>query len=343
MNIDSREVLSSALIFLSAFVGSTLLTLYFRALFKRRGVVDTPNQRSSHLIPTPRGGGLAIVIVSVTGITILFIQGMIGSAVATALILGGCMVAVAGLKDDFSHVPAVIRLLVHSGAACIAVLFCGAITHVDLFSFHISLGYAAVILTILGLVWFVNLFNFMDGLDGFAASEALFVFFAVMMFAYAGKSAELVNSSLILAACVLGFLVFNWPRASIFMGDVGSSFLGFCIALFIVVGDNRGFISIWTSLILTSPFWIDATITLARRLLRRERVYEAHRSHAYQHLQRRFSSHLSVCLVLWMINLFWVLPISILSWRFSGMAPIYTLICVIPITVGTIIIGASRN
>jgi Fuc2NAc and GlcNAc transferase len=298
-----------------AFAAAALLAACGTALVRRhalaRGQLDVPNARSSHTAPTPRGGGLAIVVVVLAATIVAALFAELPVNQGAALVLGGGMVAVVGYYDDVRGLKILPRLAVHLIAAVIAVL---ALASVDSVFPRLHTGIAVAVL-VLTVLWSINLFNFMDGIDGLAASQATFVFMASAALIAACRGADVPALSLlaVTAGACAGFLCWNWPPARIFMGDVGSGFLGFWIAAIALALDRVQALSVWTTTILMAVFIADATVTLLRRMLRREPWHEPHRSHAYQALARRWHGHRKVTLALWAINLLLVLPLAALS------------------------------
>jgi len=307
---------------IAAFSAATVLTGVVRRLVLRRGLLDVPNERSSHETPTPRGGGVAIVAVVLGGAAWWMIEGRLAPSLALGLLLGGGLVALIGFLDDHGHVPARVRFLVHLGALGGALWVAGGMPPVPWGAGRADLGLVGDVVACIACAWFLNLFNFMDGIDGIAAAEAAFVSLAAAaLVAATGGPGELVALWTIVGTASLGFLGWNWPPARIFMGDVGSGFLGFVIALLLVASSGSSGLSVWTALILVAPFAADATVTLLRRVMRRERWYSAHRTHAYQWLSRRWGSHARVTLLFAAINLLLVLPAAWWSIQRTDLAP----------------------
>lgn len=273
---------------------SFLLTYAIRYLALKHKLLDVPNERSSHVIPTPTGGGLAIVITWYIGITLLFILRLIESSLYFAL-LTGIILMIISLIDDFVSLKPFIRLIFHFITVIIAFYFLGGLRAFIIPG--LSMQYFIILypIVILGMVWFVNLFNFMDGLDGFASTEA--VILALVMFIFSGN---IIN--LILIISIAGFLYWNWPRAKIFMGDVGSIQLGFILVILGIYFHNTFQFSILNWIMLSSPFWFDATYTLFRRWRNRERLSQAHKKHAYQRIAQAGFSHQKVNFYLIGIN-----------------------------------------
>jgi UDP-N-acetylmuramyl pentapeptide phosphotransferase/UDP-N-acetylglucosamine-1-phosphate transferase len=258
-------------------------------LLQRAAVLDRPNERSSHVAPTPRGGGIAM-----TGAILLAWTALIVSGAANwrllIIIIGALLLAVVSWLDDIrglSPAPRLIAQLAAVGLGIAAALPPGMVFHGGL---PPSLDtFAAVLLW----VWFVNLFNFMDGIDGMAGSEAAAIGIGLTLFASFGVGENPILGTLAasIAAAALGFLVWNWSPARIFMGDVGSIPLGYLLGfLLLSVAPKHWKIA----LILPLYFLADATITLLCRLARGERVWQAHREHFYQRATQRGLSHATV-------------------------------------------------
>lgn len=279
-----------------------------------RGMLDIPNARSSHTQPTPRGGGVAIAVVVLATAVLSVLLGYLPATGIAALVIGGGLVAVVGYYDDLKELSARARITVHLLAAVLLVgglIDFGAGTR----PFPVLPGAMAFFLFVVGTVWSINLFNFMDGIDGIAGSQAAFVALAsavLIAISHDAASHWMILPVATAGAC-LGFLAWNWPPAKIFMGDAGSGFLGFWLAGMALAFECMGALSIWTSTILGSVFIADATVTLLRRVARGERWYEAHRSHAYQSLARRWNSHRRVTGLLWGLNIVIVLPLAAIS------------------------------
>ena len=282
---------------------SYLLTWLIKNFSTKNRILDIPNERSSHLLPTPRGGGLAIIIAWYIGITSLFFFGEVSRNLYFAL-LSGILLAVISLLDDVFDIRPVIRLSVQTITVIIAFILLKGIHTVyigdnDLFPMIILYT-----ITIVGMVWFINLYNFLDGIDGYASFEAITI--GLALYFITGQSINLI-----LIAAVSGFLIWNWPKARIFMGDVGSTQLGFVIVVLGVYFHNEHKLSIICWLILLAPFWFDATLTLYRRWRNNEKLSQAHRKHIYQRLVQSGFSHLKVDIFLSLINLILIFMVFI--------------------------------
>jgi Fuc2NAc and GlcNAc transferase len=293
-------------------VAAAALTRYIRSQALAFGILDVPNQRSSHVTPTPRGGGIAIVIVASAWLIGIWSMKLIPGAIVTALLASGSLIAAIGWLDDRHSVPASWRLFVHLLAASILVWSLTPFAqHLDFMEgWQFPLG---IVLCIIAITWMLNLYNFMDGIDGLAGVEAVTV---------AGSAAVLIYSTYplsgfamacsVTASAALGFLWWNWPKARIFMGDGGSGWLGFYFGALALCSSILNILSLWAWLILLGVFIVDATLTLFRRMFSfsGEPFSQAHDSHAYQRLARHFGSHRTVTLSVLAINILWLLPLA---------------------------------
>lgn len=290
---------------------SLILTEVLRRYALARKIIDIPNARSSHSVPTPRGGGLAIVVVFLLSLLFLAWAQLVPGNTLFAVGGAGAMIAVIGFIDDHGHVAARWRLLGHFAAAAWALFWLSGLPVIVIFGATIDLGWAGYVLASLYLVWMLNLYNFMDGIDGIAGVETICVCMGACLLYWVSGFGHMVWLPLSLAGATAGFLFWNFPPARIFMGDAGSGFLGMVLG---VMSINSAWASsqlFWAMLILLGVFVVDATFTLMRRCLRGDKVYEAHRSHAYQFASRRFGKHLPVVLAVAAINALWLIPIAL--------------------------------
>jgi Fuc2NAc and GlcNAc transferase len=322
---------------------SAILTMSVRKAALARGLLDVPNVRSSHRIPTPRGGGLAIVLAASGAFVVLYASGALQADLLIALCGGGSAVAAIGLVDDRRPLPARVRIAVHLAAAIWAVVWLGGLPAVRVGDALVRLGWGGNVLAVLGIVWTLNLFNFMDGIDGIAASEAVFVTAAGGWLLSGGLALQVPAAAWVFAAACGGFIPWNWPAARIFMGDVGSGYLGYIIAVLAMAATRANPVAIWAWLLLGGVFFVDATVTLARRSLRGERLHVAHRSHAYQWLARRWGGHLPVTSSVAAINVFGLLPLAWLAMRQPQYAVWIVVAAFIPLSVLVVAAGAGRS
>jgi Fuc2NAc and GlcNAc transferase len=319
------NVLSDSLwLLLGVALLSAILTGFLRRYALSQQLIDRPNERSSHSIPTPRGGGVAIVIAFLGGM-LVFVDGASAAAVI-ALLVGGAGVAIVGFVDDHGHILARWRLLAHFSCAA-WILYWTGVPSFEWMGNVVDLGTPGAILATLYLVWLLNLYNFMDGIDGIAGVEALMVGVGGTAAYWLANMPTTGDGSfpLLLAAATLGFLVWNLPPAKIFMGDAGSGFLGLILGTLSLQAAMMRPVLLWCWLVLLGVFIVDATVTLIRRLLRGERVYEAHCSHAYQHACRELGAHRPVTLAVAAINFLWLLPwaLAIASGRIEGVVGLF--------------------
>lgn len=327
----------------AALVVSLLLTGITRRLALSRGVLDLPNERSSHTTPTPRGGGIATVLSTTAALTVLGLLGTLPIDVLVALGGGGVAVALVGFYDDHHRLSAKVRLAVHFAAAVWALVWLGGLPPLQIGEQLVSFGWTGYVLGALGIVWTLNLFNFMDGIDGIAASEAVFIACAgAVMTLLADASSAVPAVAFAFAAACCGFLAWNWPPAKIFMGDVGSGYIGYSIAVLAIVAARENPVALFVWLILGGIFFVDATVTLVRRWLRRERVDEAHCSHAYQRLARRWKSHERVTVVVVIVNLVWLFPCALFATLYPETAGWVVFAALVPIVTAAIVFGAGR-
>jgi UDP-N-acetylmuramyl pentapeptide phosphotransferase/UDP-N-acetylglucosamine-1-phosphate transferase len=251
-------------------------------ILTRREILDRPNERSSHRVATPRGGGIAVVGSILLAWAVLARTESVPSGVF-GIVLGAVLLAAVSWLDDLRGLSPVTRLLAQAAAVAIGVFVLPGPQN----AFHLAA---------IGLVWiwWINLFNFMDGIDGLAGSEAAAIGAGLLLFAGVGAGADpaLRTLAATLTGATIGFLVWNWSPARIFLGDVGSVPLGYILGFLLLDLAVRGYWKI--ALILPLYFLADATITLARRLLRGERVWQAHREHFYQQAVRRGLGHAAV-------------------------------------------------
>ena len=262
--------------FFLIFIISFLLTAIVKFIAEKKSLLDIPNERSSHQNPTVRGGGIAIAITWFNGISYLFYFEKIDANLYYALI-SGILISIIGFIDDVYNVKFYFRLTIQSVAAIIALYFLAGLSKIDFGFYIIENKFLLTVLAFVGTIWFINLYNFIDGIDGYAASEAIFVSLALWFF-----TDNIIL--LLLSVSVFGFLPWNWQKAKIFMGDTGSTLLGFTLAVLAIYFQNKNEFSILNSLVLTSLFWFDATYTLIKRLLNKEQITEAHKKHIYQRI-----------------------------------------------------------
>ncbi|HXE57615.1 MAG TPA: glycosyltransferase family 4 protein [Gemmatimonadales bacterium] len=312
---ETSEYLAIALLgFLAGDVG----TLAAREYALARGVLDVPNERSAHSRPTPRGGGIAIAATVLAGVALATVAGVVERRLGIGLLGGGLMVAVVGWLDDHGGLRARTRFCVHLAAALWFLAWIGGYPVLRLGFTEIELGLAGSVLAAIGIVWGINFFNFMDGIDGLAGLEAVFVGAVGGAFLIVSGDRPLGLLALLIAATSAGFLRWNWSPAVIFMGDVGSTLLGFMLCAIAVASANRELVPMITWGTLMGVFVFDATVTVVRRFLQGYPIQVPHREFAFHRAVRLGRSHRRVCLKVLGLNL--VLGIlATVGWAYPGL------------------------
>ena len=251
----------------------------------------------------------------------LWLAGRISGAFAAASIGAGFLVAAVGFWDDHSPAPAWIRFLAHVLAAVWILAILGPPPRLDLGLGVVQSRPVLYGISLLGIVWLINLTNFMDGIDGLAGAESCFVFTLGGVFAATRGEAGFAGACWAVGAASCAFLWFNWPPASIFMGDVGSGFVGVLFGVFALEAGKHNPAQLWTWMILPGCFIADATLTLLIRMVTGARFFDAHCSHAYQHAAHQWG-HRPVTLAILALNLFWLAPWAALAGVWSSSAPL---------------------
>jgi len=290
------------------FISSCLGTWCIIWLARTHHWLDKPDHRSSHSNPTPTGGGLAFVIVCLAALVYLFSSRNPGFNYEVMVWLA-LLIAGLGVLDDVFNLGVLPRFFVQL-VVVLGTLFFFPLPDFQVFSYSFEPGLLAYPLLAIVYIWFINLYNFMDGIDGIAASEALFVCGAVLLLTPGSDSWGVSMLLLVLCVSVTGFLCFNYSPARIFMGDTGSNFLGYMIGIAAINSTASELSNVWVWGILAGVFIVDATYTLIARISSKEPWYQAHRSHAYQLAAMRHSSHGRVVLTVQAINLCWLLPLA---------------------------------
>jgi Fuc2NAc and GlcNAc transferase len=328
------------LIAAAALVVSWALTGRVRRYAIRTAMLDQPGPRSSHQVATPTGGGLAVALVTLSGIAAAGAAGWVPFRVAVALVGGGLPVALVGWVDDRRGTPAVARLAVQLMAGAWAIWWLGVPPSLRIDWAPPLFSALGALIGIIGVVWATNCFNFMDGIDGLAGGEAVTVGLGGSLLLLATGHRELATVPLVIAAASAGFLVWNWAPARIFLGDVGSGLLGFLFAGLAIASDAAGALPLLDWLLLLGVFAFDATATLLRRAWRGERWYHAHRSHAYQRAVQGRWSHAQVSLTVFAINA----GLALLVWASANYPRLrLPLVLAAAVSLGAIYWGVQRT
>ena len=274
------------MIYLILFLISFSLTYFIKNYMIKKSLVATVNERSSHTTPTPHGGGIALAITWFIGLFYLYFIGEISSNLFYALLFGA-VISIVSFFDDIYELSPKLRLIIQALVAFLGLYFLGGFGNLTFGIFDISNQIFTNIFAFFMIIWFINLYNFLDGINGYAGSEAVFLSLAGFIL-FSG------NHFLVLSVAVLGFLYWNWNKAKIFMGDVGSTLLGYNIAIFTIYYANEESTNFWIWIILFGIYWFDATLTLIRRKLNKEKLSQAHKKHGYQRLTQAGWSHYKV-------------------------------------------------
>ena len=296
--------MASVLIFITFFFStllSWLLTSRVRRYALKKDFLDIPNARSSHSVPTPRGGGLSIIIVLLlSAVASLFLPDA-PVQLLVSLVLATLAYALLGWQDDKHDLPASIRFLFQ---LLIAIFFTAWLAWHGMLDFTLSIAGIAVILSsVLWIAWMANLYNFMDGIDGISAVETIILGTTTSYWFAMSGAISIAIICIAVAGAALGFLRWNWSPAKIFMGDVGSLALGAFFAIIAMIGSSSLDIPFSAFLILYAVYLADSGVTLLRRIIKRERWWQAHRSHFYQRAVQSGYSHAQVSLAVLAINL----------------------------------------
>jgi Fuc2NAc and GlcNAc transferase len=302
--MTESKIIMPFLLFLAAAAASLILTHLARRYAVARSIIDVPNGRSLHDRPVPRGGGVAVAATVLSGMVLLTVFGKLPVTWTIAVVGGGAPIALIGWLDDRQHVTRRrYRGLVHFAGAAWALWWLGGLPALSLGSVTLVMPVVGTILAAIGIVWWTNLYNFMDGIDGLAGGQAMTVAAAAgVLMLLTGADPMLAMPAFILAGAAAGFLVLNWSPARIFMGDVGSGFIGFVFATFAIATENAGALPLLVWVLLSGVFLFDSTVTLLRRVLRGEQWYHAHCVHAYQRLVTAGRSHAAVTTSILLVN-----------------------------------------
>jgi Fuc2NAc and GlcNAc transferase len=321
-----------------AFFAGVLCTGWLRHYAMQQSLLDIPNERSSHTRPTPRGGGLSITVIVLVTILLLGMYDYFPSVILSALLPAALVIGLIGWLDDHFQLSVLWRATAYLLAACWFSWLSGGLPRLSLGTGIWETGIWNIPIVVLGLAWLTNLYNFMDGADALAGLQALLAGTAgaVLFWLQGAESLSLLAS--VTATATAGFLFWNWPPARIFMGDVGSCFLGFLFGCMAVLGEVLGGLPALLWLILLGTFVWDATCTLIMRMLRGETWYAAHRSHAYQRLLQLGWSHGRLALGFIIYNVLILWPLTLWAWHYPGdLLPVVGLSAIVTVLVWGII------
>ncbi len=301
--------MSPVVLIIGGFLTAAIFIGLFRRLALHAQLMDLPVARSAHSLPTPVGGGLGIVLIYAVIATYLHLINILPLQEYMAL-LGGVVIAVAGLIDDYRHLDIKWRMPLQLLAAIWSVWWLGNVPAIQFGNWLLPESWMLNLLAIIALIWLLNLYNFMDGIDGIAGCELVFVNAMSLLFVVNAEDQIITLLTATLIGSGAGFLVWNWSPARIFLGDVGSGFIGFSLGVLALLSMHHGSMQVWTWVILLGVFIADATVTLCRRFMQGARWYEGHASHAYQNAARKYQSHAKVTISLMLINCLWLAPLA---------------------------------
>lgn len=315
---------------------SALLCGLYQRYARARQILDIPNQRSSHSSPTPHGGGMPLLAAFTLGL--LLTAWLHGAWDSSFMVLAICALVLMsiGVIDDIRGLPVRWRLLGYA-AVCLftsATLLEGLSTGVVFFGFTLIVFWAVT------LLWSLNLYNFMDGIDGIAALQTIFVCSSAALLVWlAGHDGSYAQYCLLLAAAHCGFLLWNYPPARLFMGDAGSVPTGFLLAGLALIGVVQGQLNPLCWAVLSAVFITDASYTLLWRVATGQAFTEPHRTHAYQRLSRQWQSHLRVDMLLLALNVLWLFPIALAVQTWPGIGLFLVFLAYLPLLCGMAKIG----
>ncbi|MCP5345886.1 MAG: glycosyltransferase family 4 protein [Gammaproteobacteria bacterium] len=323
-------------------MSTSVLTWGLIKFTTRRRWLDIPVERSAHRQPMPSAGGVAMLVPFLVGLVLFFLGGRI--ELPTLLIFAGCLVmALIGLVDDLHPLAIRWRLPFQFASALWILGWAGVLPSLQLAGWRVENPLLINGVAVLSFVWLLNLFNFMDGIDGLAATETSYVTLLSCLLAITANDQPIFSMSALTGAVALGFLVWNWAPAKIFMGDAGSSFLGYCLGALAITSLANGTMNPWSWLLLLGVFVVDATYTLLYRILSGQRWYEGHSSHAYQHAARLLGSHRRINLLVLAVNLLWLAPLAWLANNHQSTGLILTVVGLIPLVLLARWLGAGTT
>lgn len=300
-------------IYLGIFILSSIGVWLFIIWSRKKNLLDMPNERSSHVRPTPRGGGIVFFILSL--VSFLVYGFLSGNGIVWSYLAGSIIVAGISWLDDLLTVSPIWRFLCHGLAALLVIWDLGALTTFQIpFAGFTDLGLIGHLITFFWIIWLINAYNFMDGIDGIAGIQAVTTGIGWSILGFYSGIEILGFYGGVLTASVLGFLIYNWSPAKVFMGDVGSAFLGFSFAVLPLLGHGKGSFEgdwLWIGIIFVWFFVFDSVLTLLKRLVKGEKIWQAHRQHIYQTLVISGFSHAFVTLFYGILSAFLVICLLI--------------------------------
>lgn len=329
-----------SIIFVLFFLTVVLVYLYKKiaVYFK---IVANPDFRTLHEKPTPRGGGIIFALIFIFTIAAFGNNFDLPQKMFYMLCVGGLFATIHGFIDDIYNIKPQIKLVIQLLLGVWVVYW---LISEELLAFHWIPEFILIPLMIFFMIWIINAYNFIDGIDGMATSGAIFISLSVaILLILVDGSVILIHIFALILIVSSGFIIFNWPPASIFMGDSGSIFLGYIFGSLILYSVLTNEISIWSWLTVLGYFLADTTVTQIMRVILVKKWYLGHRSHAYQNLARITNSHFKVVGGINIYNLLWVLPLTILSALAPEYAYIAAILSVLPALIFSFKYGPSLS
>jgi Fuc2NAc and GlcNAc transferase len=313
-------------------VVSFIASYFFPIPAKRFGFFSVPNYRSLHAEVIPRGAGVVVAGIMLPVFFVLKAIHYISPNEFMVLFWGGLVVSLVGLLDDRFELPARFRFVTQLIAAIWVCHWLGASPKLNLGFSLLDLGWTGAFLAVFFLVWFYNLFNFIDGIDGMAISSIIFVSFSAATLFFIKQEITLSTLLVLLGLANIGLLYFNWPPARIFLGEAGTYFNSYALSAIVMASLWKSTPILWVWLILLAYYLTDTTMTTLVRLFKYPKTwYKPHRSHAYQNLARIWDNHLKMLGIVWAINLLWLLPLALLAFFIPDKGWLFFLIAYLPI------------
>lgn len=334
----------SKILFPAILVTSFLLSYYGVEIFRRwsikRKILDIPNERSSHQIPTPRGGGIVVAIISLTAFS--FYNFYSSDEFIWSYLFGAILVVLISAIDDIYSISVIWRFLCHILASIIVIYQKGfwEKLYIPIIG-DINLGILGILVSIFWIAWLINAYNFMDGIDGIAGIQAITTSIGWSLLGWLYGIELFYFYGLVIFFSTFGFLIHNWQPAKIFMGDVGSAFLGYTFAVFpffISNADANAKILKYLPIISILFVWLfvfDSVLTIFKRILKREKIWQAHRTHIYQRLVSERYSHSTVALLYGLLSVLLIIGVifGLILYKFE----IFLISLVIIVSIGLIL------
>ena len=330
-------------LFFSTIIISLIITNIIEKNFSRYSLfIDKPNNRSMHSNPVPTAGGIGMLATYILYITALHNIYDVNNNVIFFLFVSLLPIAIVCIIDDFKEINIFVRLLAQFFSALLIIYYFQISDDGNFRNYLNQEFFLIIILSIILSMWLMNLYNFMDGIDGYAVSECIFVSFSSALIIYLNNEDSILSLYLVgLGLSSIGILVRNWHPAKIFMGDTGSVSIGFFFSFFIFYSASESMISIYTWLILLSIFISDSTYTLFVRIVTKKNITQPHLTHAFHLLASNKNSQVFVTKRMIILNIFWVLPMAVLSNFYVNYNVVITFIAYVPMVVYLIKIGAG--